>query len=489
MNEDFSDDNGTKRQKSFMRKKLSGVFQNIQEKNMKRKNVIQEKANHEKIGRNVLVTGGAIGLAALMTFASPVFSSLNVYADSYLTAAASNSSTILVAYVNADGVNVRTGAGTSYSSLGTISYATVTIVEKVTTSDSQYPNWCKIVYGNGYGYICSDWNENERTIPVDSSDYTEFPASYQSALATISAVYPNYTFVADKINLTLDEVVKAHVGRKVNDPSGTKKSTYDEIEYYVNPKNFLNLSDIYMFLKQSYTGNEDMATLTTIVSGTFLDTDEYKKIIMNAAKESGVSPYAIASTIIQEQGASGSSDLISGTYKGYEGYYNFWNFNAADSDPIKLGLQYAKQQGWDTKEKSITGGAKIYGASYINDNQDTYYYKDYNVINQDWSFEYATAVYDAKSSGNILGKAFQGNTTAALTFRIPVYKDDYEVKGDVNGDGYVTAVDYMLVRNHVNGKSTLTSGTDEYSRADVNGDGSITADDYKDIKTTIMGNN
>ena len=241
-----------------------------------------------------------------------------------------------------------------------------------------------------------------------------------------------------------------------------------------------------MFLKQSYTGNESTDTLTKLVSGTFLNTTEYKSIIMQAAKESGVSPYAIASTILQEQGAAGNSDLISGTYKGYEGYYNFWNFNAVDGDPINQGLKYAKEQGWNSKSKSIIGGAKIYAEGYINNNQDTYYYKDYNVINKIWWHEYATAVYDALSSGGIMRNAFQGDTDAYLTFRIPVYKDVDDVKGDVNADGYVTAIDYMMIRNHVQG-TTLLTDSDELSRADVNGDGKITADDYIDVKNSIMG--
>lgn len=403
-----------------------------------------------------------------------------------LTVAADNSSaTILVAYVDGDGINVRTGPGTGYSSMGTISYSTVVILEKIKTSDKQYPNWSKIVYGSSYGYICSDWNKNERTVTVDYDKFGEFPESYREALAIISAVYPNYTFIADKINMTIDEVVSAHVGRKVNDPWGDEQSSYEDIEYYVNPEKFLNFSDIYMFLKQSYTGNETMKTLSYLLEDTFLNTTEYKNIIMQAAKESGVSPYAIASTLLQEQGSAGNSDLISGKYKGYEGYYNFWNFGAADSDPIRLGLEYAKKQGWNSKSKAIIGGAKEYAEGYISNNQDTYYYKDYNVINKVWWHEYATAVYDALSSGGIMRNAFQGDTSAYLTFRIPIYEDAGDLKGDVNADGYITSIDYVMIRNHVLGTAKLTD-SEELSRADVNGDGKITADDYIAVKNIIM---
>ena len=58
-------------------------------------------------------------------------------------------------------------------------------------------------------------------------------------------------------------------------------------------------------------------------------------------------------------------------------------------------------------------------------------------------------------------------------------------KGDVNGDGSITAVDYMLIKNHIMDKSKLTG--ENLARADVNKDGSITAVDYMIIKNIIMG--
>ena len=43
-----------------------------------------------------------------------------------------------------------------------------------------------------------------------------------------------------------------------------------------------------------------------------------------------MSPYSIASKIIQEVGTKGSNS-VSGTYSGYEGYYNFYNLGAYDT--------------------------------------------------------------------------------------------------------------------------------------------------------------
>ena len=48
---------------------------------------------------------------------------------------------------------------------------------------------------------------------------------------------------------------------------------------------------------------------------------------------SGVSPYHPASRVKQEvvTGPTSLSNSVSGTYKGHEGYYNFYNIGANDS--------------------------------------------------------------------------------------------------------------------------------------------------------------
>ncbi len=59
------------------------------------------------------------------------------------------------------------------------------------------------------------------------------------------------------------------------------------------------------------------------------------------------------------------------------------------------------------------------------------------------------------------------------------------VTGDVNGDGVVTAADYVNVKFHVLGKQKLSG---KYAiAADVNGDGAITAADYVHIKFSVLG--
>ncbi len=59
------------------------------------------------------------------------------------------------------------------------------------------------------------------------------------------------------------------------------------------------------------------------------------------------------------------------------------------------------------------------------------------------------------------------------------------LKGDVNGDGKITASDYVNVKFYVLGKQSLNETARK--AADVNGDGKVTATDYVNIKFHVLG--
>lgn len=60
------------------------------------------------------------------------------------------------------------------------------------------------------------------------------------------------------------------------------------------------------------------------------------------------------------------------------------------------------------------------------------------------------------------------------------------LKGDVNGDGYISSKDYNAIKNHITGSKPLSGDT--LRRADVNEDGYISSKDYNAIKNHITGN-
>lgn len=170
----------------------------------------------------------------------------------------------------------------------------------------------------------------------------------------------------------------------------------------------------------------------------------YVDIIMKAAEESGVSPYVLASAILQEQG-KGTSDLISGKNGSYPGYYNFFNIGAYAHDgmtAVTAGLKYASESGtgsrpWNTIEKAIIGGAKLYEANYVGSGQDTFYLKKFNVQGSNkYNHQFMTHVLAAASEGAKVSNAYSDSVKAtALTFKIPVYENMPESTTLPSGDG------------------------------------------------------
>lgn len=159
----------------------------------------------------------------------------------------------------------------------------------------------------------------------------------------------------------------------------------------------------------------------------------YINIIMNAGAQSGVSPYVLAAMILQEQGGNGTSPLISGSYPGYEGYYNFFNVEAYQSgsmSAIQMGLRYASQSGsygrpWNTVEKSILGGAQNYGDNYVKAGQNTFYLKKFNVQGENlYKHQYMSNIQGAASEAAKLAQAYTPELKkTALEFQIPVYSN------------------------------------------------------------------
>lgn len=344
-------------------------------------------------------------------------------------------------------INFKLKNGATVEVLGEVDGATV---------DSSYGSkWYHIRYDGKEGYVYNQYLSVTYYNPDASFEQqlAQFPESYRDKLRVINAMYPNWVFQADSVSRSFWSIVDEE---SINQRKQVEKSfgqswwsmdlgSYDwntseyifygnwtgaakqVIAYYMDPRNFLNVNDIFMFLKQGYERNiENEAGVRRIVSGTFLNTEAYIGIIMRAADQTGVSPYFIASTIIQEQGSGGTSPLISGNYPGYEGYYNFFNVGASGSNVVVNGLTRAKNEGWNSPEASIIGGAKFYAGNYFEAGQDTYYYKDFDVHRRlGWLHQYAQSVYDACTKGRLMnkGNVYTENASQTLVFRIPVFPD------------------------------------------------------------------
>lgn len=285
-----------------------------------------------------------------------------------------------------------------------------------------------------------------------------FPESYKNYLRRIHSLHPNWTFEADYTSLDWEAAAEAEsqkgtsaisklypslIFKDTINPNGIivdGTSWYapakDAVKYYMDARNFINEKNIFMFQSLVYNANED-SSVQKLLTGTFMAgsfsengyTKTYAQAFIDAGRESGVSSVHLASRALQEMGANGSS-ASSGTVSGYEGYYNFYNIGATSgADNYLKGLQYAKDNGWNSIQKAITEGAKFIGSGYITKGQDTLYFQKFNVskdrTRKEYTHQYQTNIMAPESESSSIYKSYKNNGKLGnnYNFVIPVYKN------------------------------------------------------------------
>ncbi|MCQ2080493.1 MAG: hypothetical protein MJZ11_02465 [Lachnospiraceae bacterium] len=281
-------------------------------------------------------------------------------------------------------------------------------------------------------------------------DIEQFPESYKSALYELKEKHPEWIFVKYDTNLDWERSVKQeNTGDKslvyytYGDAYKAKKhstnwyyATDAAVAYYMDPRNFLDETNIFMFEQLTYNSSYHTTNaIQSILSSTFMKGDmgdegmSYAKAFRDIGEEVLVSPFHLAARVYSEQGTNGSQ-MIFGTYAGFEGYYNFFNVGAyagsTEKETIINGLTYAKNQGWNTRYKSLLGGAKTIGNNYIKKGQDTPYLQKYNVTSTStYSHQYMQAIYAPVNDAKSAVKAYRnaGTIDSTFVFKIPVYNN------------------------------------------------------------------
>ncbi|HJI27247.1 MAG TPA: SH3 domain-containing protein [Oscillospiraceae bacterium] len=397
-------------------------------------------------------------------------------AASCLTASAAN----MTGSCTADVLNVRSGAGTGYSKTGTVSYGdSLTILSE--TTDSSGAKWYKISCGSVTGYVSAAYVQltssgSQGSSDADFESYMTkqgFPESYKPYLRTLHEQHPKWIFTAQKLGVDWNTALKEEcvVGRNLVHSSALaswksmEKGAYDFnggywygldgswvaaskeiIMYYMDPRNFLNDTYIFMFENQSYDPSyQTESGVKTILADTFMsgsytcpDTKKkytYSQTFMDAAKKSGVSPYHLASRCRNEQGVNGAPQSL-GTVKGYENYFNFFDIQAYATSTMtaaEMGCKYAKTTNptyllpWTNQYKSIVGGSIFLGTGYITKGQDTLYLQKFDMVdggNGLYYHQYMTCVFGQANEAISLKNAYsQDILNSAMEFKIPVYNN------------------------------------------------------------------
>lgn len=345
------------------------------------------------------------------------------------------------------------------------------------------PRWAHVIFDiNEYcyeGYIPFEVLSVSYDANLMAADETQaFPADYQSALNALHQAHPNWVFKPVYVGDTFDyavgqqmavasralvstyynECFRSMLDRDYNWQTNTWKqwepgwagASEETVRYYMDPRNFLNENDIFMFESLIYEKYQTQGAVEAALANTFMSNAKvpgaeytYAWLFCWIGEKYNINPVALASRVRQEQGA-GTSDLISGKYAGYEGLYNYFNIQATGSSRdqiVQNGLKEAKtgstmmlpdgtvsSGSWDTPTKALIGGSLKFANLYILKNQNTLYAQKFDYdgqYNGKYWHQYMTNIMAPYSEGNQVRRSYtnSGQLGNSFVFLIPVYEE------------------------------------------------------------------
>ncbi len=436
-------------------------------------------------------------------------------------------------------------------------------------------NKIEIVYQRGTGttaitrkYTYEIWRIAESTEAEFQAQLTKFPESYKLPLRALHTKYPHWIFkpfiavdtkganinwedvIANedvgttsliyknlareyyknvKTNVSATATFAEFINETARDGTSFYTASKAAVEYYVDPRNFLDEKGVFQFELLTYQPlMHTLDGIKKIISSSGLSGKD--AMFLKAGVQSNVSPYHLASRSRQEVSTgstAGSLSIIAkGSYAGYDnkylGIFNFYNIGTGSSTDnnvlISRGLEFALGNysngtprpadqrtkyvmPWNTEEKAIIGGGIYIGETYINVGQDTLYLQKFDVDATGglYSHQYMQNVQAPfhESSGAYNAYSLTGSLTNSFIFKIPVYQNMPEFKSpkpedsnklstlSVAGYSFTTAFDsaisgpYEVSVPYAIDKTTI-SATTLNSKAVIGGTG---------IKTLALGIN
>lgn len=343
------------------------------------------------------------------------------------------------------------------------------------------------------GEIGDSTESPEITIDIEKiylEELQKFPDSYKTKLEQLHKIYPNAIFKAKNVDLDfnifatyeyqgysagsligcgrelpkgvslLEDLNRSRDGLKsldswaynpltdtfnTNFKGGEVNRWYapslNTVKYYLDPRNFLNEKNIFMFEQLTYSGDYYTEEhIEKLLVGTFMykakvtgkENTTFARAFLDASKQNNISPYFLVPRVVQEIG-SVRTTMVSGTWtefnNEYYGYYNFYNINASGSDrndTIKNGLIYAKQMGWDNEYDAIVEGAIFLSNNYISAGQDTAYFQKFDIYGPCYGnhqFQQNIEAPYSESYKTYRGYSSTGMLSNNFIFLIPVYNN------------------------------------------------------------------
>ncbi len=350
--------------------------------------------------------------------------------------------------------------------------------------------WYKVNYDGQEAYVCSTYGRViKSTITVDPGAVSAcekelaslgFPKEYWPGLCNIKINHPNWVF--NPVNTGLD--FKTAVEKESACGKNTLQTTNPEyidnscttktdsgyvhasqkaVAYYMNPINFLDEKNIFMFESNYINTGVSDASYIAIVNSRLANYAKNLPTIAtamnNACKTNNVNQVMLSSRIIQELGTTGLAtagdfkgqllSCISGAYtkrygtllngKSMDYYYNFFNvgvFDGSIGDAAYRAVYYAANNGWGgtgNQETDLTlaigGGANFLKTKYMDKGQYTVYTQKFNIhplnSNNLYVNQYMTNLRGPSSEASIAYSAYKnaGILGSPFIFYIPVYSN------------------------------------------------------------------
>ena len=312
-------------------------------------------------------------------------------------------------------LNVRTGPSASYSRLRTVSRN-----EEYKVLD-QANGWYKIDINGLEGWVSGDY-----VSLISEMQYSNLP---NNEIATITTSALNVR-KGPSTDYQVETLVYRNESYEVVDYSnGWYKIVVDGVEGWVS-KNYVSISnndinaETLQFLSLSSLSGITVANLNKELEGKGILENQGAALI-EASQRYNINEIYLMSHALLETG-QGTSQLATGVKVNGVTVYNMFGIGAYDGSALSSGSRLAYEEGWDTPEKAIIGGAEFIANSYINSSahkQDTLYKMKWDPA-KPGDHQYATDIGWAIKQTRMLDQIIElsNEYNLVLKFDIPVYK-------------------------------------------------------------------
>ena len=313
-----------------------------------------------------------------------------------------------------------------------------------------------------YNFFTNNTEAAYISTDIENIDETKYPG-YKAKIKQLQSIYPNiqvlYTGIdwdtaiyyehsethgRNLVSTSMDDAWVCQQCKNAGETydSGLYCASEQAIEYMMDPRNFLNQTDIFQFQKLDTavgTTADEISKVLNMEHVNYLKDDpNVIQAFANVAKNNNLNAYFLIARVIQEQGRAPTSPLATGagyTGNGYtdygKGYYNLFSINATGSGYMTRvnALTRAMEEGWDSLAKSIEGGGNFVGETYIDVGQNTLYLQKFSVYNtngQLYWHQYMQNLFGAQSEANILKGLYQITgiqNSKDFVFIVPIYEN------------------------------------------------------------------